>query len=926
MLFMVLSSLTGHTNTWTVTSKVDGGAGSLRQTIINASANDTILFSNTLNNDSIVLIYGELVINKDIVIIGPSSKLLTLSGNKSSRIFFILSGKKLILQSLSLRGGYTLNIHGGAIQNNGTLIIKQCYFYENHCKNSGGAIFNAGKLEIEESTFAFNRADSNGGAIATEYGTATITSSTFSNNKAGVHAGAYFQRSVDDFVPKTTFSCCTITENSAVQKGGGVCNIFYNYLDTTIITFDNTIIAKNTSSINWGHDIARGLSSRCYINSDGNNLVGNSDSSGFQGFTGDVIGNSKSPIDPRLSALADNGGQTKTHALGCGSPALDFGNPFLTLTTDQRGYNRKYNGVADIGAYEAQTDMYIPLVDLGKNIDTCIGINLVLTAGRPTDSVNWIKPNKTAYLIDNHTLNFKTSFIDSIIAEVISPAGCAGYDTIRVKLKDTKNPIFSNCPSDIKVYSPWNSCNKTVSWTPPVATDECGLDTVFSNYEPGDTFMAGSATVIYTAVDYAGNKAVCSFKISVTDTLKPTISKLSNINGIAESGKCGSIVTYLPPVGSDNCAGAVTKQIKGLGTGAFFPVGKTEEIYIVTDASGNTDTSRFFINIIDIEDPILTPPANINKNTDSGKCSALIFFNFPVATDNCPDPKLTVISGFKSGTDYPKGKTDVLFRLSDSSGNSDTAAFWVDVSDSELPVVQCPSNIESCDTIVNYSLPVFNDNCPGATLNLLSGLGSNKDFPYGESVETYQVIDASGNKNSCSFKVNVHPAPNLDIGADTFIYQGEQIQLKPKVNDIVDYVWTPNTFIDDPISPTPFVFPESKTVYHLLVTNKYNCSANDSIIVDVKFEIFVPTLFTPGNADGKGTNDTWEIKGLKNKPDWEVRVFDLWGHEVYYSKGYDEAWNGEYRGKPLPPGTYLFIIDNLIDNVEAIKGELTIIR
>jgi hypothetical protein len=62
-------------------------------------------------------------------------------------------------------------------------------------------------------------------------------------------------------------------------------------------------------------------------------------------------------VDPGLSALANNGGPTETHAISAGSAAQNVGSNPLTLTTDQRGtgFNRVSGGTADIGAFEIQT-------------------------------------------------------------------------------------------------------------------------------------------------------------------------------------------------------------------------------------------------------------------------------------------------------------------------------------------------------------------------------------------------------------------------------------------------------------------------------------------------------------------------------------------------------------------------------------------
>lgn len=60
--------------------------------------------------------------------------------------------------------------------------------------------------------------------------------------------------------------------------------------------------------------------------------------------------------NPLLQALADNGGQTRTRALGGSSPALNAGNNALTLQTDQRGagFTRSFGSAPDIGAFEDQ--------------------------------------------------------------------------------------------------------------------------------------------------------------------------------------------------------------------------------------------------------------------------------------------------------------------------------------------------------------------------------------------------------------------------------------------------------------------------------------------------------------------------------------------------------------------------------------------
>lgn len=63
--------------------------------------------------------------------------------------------------------------------------------------------------------------------------------------------------------------------------------------------------------------------------SDRYNLIGNNTGSSEFGATGDIIGTSTNPINPRLDPLSFNGGSTVTIALLPDSPALNAGDTNL---------------------------------------------------------------------------------------------------------------------------------------------------------------------------------------------------------------------------------------------------------------------------------------------------------------------------------------------------------------------------------------------------------------------------------------------------------------------------------------------------------------------------------------------------------------------------------------------------------------------
>ena len=62
--------------------------------------------------------------------------------------------------------------------------------------------------------------------------------------------------------------------------------------------------------------------------------------------------------DPLLGPLQNNGGPTFTHALLCGSPAIDRGTNFTASATDQRGFPRTAGVATDIGAVEVAVLTY----------------------------------------------------------------------------------------------------------------------------------------------------------------------------------------------------------------------------------------------------------------------------------------------------------------------------------------------------------------------------------------------------------------------------------------------------------------------------------------------------------------------------------------------------------------------------------------
>lgn len=134
----LLSILVSFSAIITVSSTADSGAGSLRDAIVAATAGDTIQFS-LAAQDSIV-VSTEIVINKDLVIIGPGSEALGISGGGNSRIFSIKKGNKVYISGLTLMNGNEW--FGGAILNEGGDVKIEFTTIRNNVGHWGGGIAN----------------------------------------------------------------------------------------------------------------------------------------------------------------------------------------------------------------------------------------------------------------------------------------------------------------------------------------------------------------------------------------------------------------------------------------------------------------------------------------------------------------------------------------------------------------------------------------------------------------------------------------------------------------------------------------------------------------------------------------------------------------------------------------------------------------
>ena len=283
-----------------------------------------------------------------------TGKDVTLLGNSATE-----SGGGLALyvtSTVTLDDGYTMSNSansadgGGLAVNTGSHVTMTNHSIAGNlaARNGGGLYLNGATATVSNSAIYSNSAQTGGGFYFWE-SNSTISNSTISHNHVWDLGGGVYQGGG----LAATLSQSTVADNSAYGEisltgsGGGVYIVPTGTLD-----MQNTLLANNIAYVGGGMDCNGPITSQDY------NLVENTTGCFFGGtLTHNVTG-----VDPKLGPLADNGGGTLTHALLSGSPARDKIPANLCPATDQRGVKRPQGAACDIGAFEAQFKIYLPLI------------------------------------------------------------------------------------------------------------------------------------------------------------------------------------------------------------------------------------------------------------------------------------------------------------------------------------------------------------------------------------------------------------------------------------------------------------------------------------------------------------------------------------------------------------------------------------
>ena len=202
---------------------------------------------------------------------------------------------------------------------------------------------------------------------------------------------------------------------------------------------------------------------------------------------------------------------------------------------------------------------------------------------------------------------------------------------------------------------------------------------------------------------------------------------------------------------------------------------------------------------------------------------------------------------------------------------------------------------------------------------------------------TLSVTDANGCTIDTSFVIEAGLDLDLQLPPTLELNVNERGFLSGLTNVAEDELsliqWVPASAVDCATCLETSLTATSSQNLSLTIIHENGCIATASIqlIVRPRLEVFIPNAFSP---DGDGSNDRFTIFANERVESVEeMLIADRWGEILYQQEDFppnqtSEGWDGSFRGQPMNPGVYVYLVRVRLQNGEEkiFKGDVTLMR
>ena len=234
-------------------------------------------------------------------------------------------------------------------------------------------------------------------------------------------------------------------------------------------------------------------------------------------------------------------------------------------------------------------------------------LTLALTYGN--DTQNFIIPFADFAASQGAGADFTR--VGAIVMSATGPTGNApALSVTEFRTTDTVRPVLS-LPGDITQEAA-DASGAAVSFTVTANDAADGAITPSCTRASGSTFPIGTTTVTCAATDLEGNRASGSFRVTVQDTMAPSLTLPGDI-AVEAIGSAGAVVTFAATA-TDLVDGARTVSCTP-ASGNTFAIATTTVNCSASDSRGNTATGSFAVTVRDTTAPSITVDVPVDGAT-----------------------------------------------------------------------------------------------------------------------------------------------------------------------------------------------------------------------------------------------------------------------------------------------------------------------
>src|SRR5574338_1147615 len=401
---------------------------------------------------------------------------------------------------------------------------------------------------------------------------------------------------------------------------------------------------------------------------------------------------------------------------------------------------------------------------------------------------------------------------------------------------DLKKPTVS-APKDLYVEATGGLTRVSIGQA--IANDESGIKSITSNAP--DEFPLGITTVIWTAIDNAGNMGIATQTITVGDSTPPIISGLKDIT-IEASGDSNTANLGNPTVNDQVGVLSITNDAP-----QTFPLGETTVTWTAVDVAKNEATYTQTVTVVDTKPPKVKAPAAITSEATSLDQNT-VDLGEPTVTDNSEISSITN----DAPQSFPLGETVVTWTAVDVAGNVGSAIQKVNIVDTTAPVIQkldeltveAISETENSVTLVT----------PNATDVQQVTITNNAPafFPLGKTEITWTAKDTSGNNSTLTQTVSIidTSAPILVVPAN--VTQEATAKTGNTVN-LGEPTATDATGVSSISNNGPSDYPFGSTIVTWTAADKFDNTVTKTQNVTI-IDTTKPTITAPADVTIEATS------------------------------------------------------------------------